>query len=153
MGLISVAIVMAVNYRLKSHSYFADETDVIKDLRFIYMPYYFGWLLVQIIISGIQVAKILLSPSLPIRTSIVKFRVDFPNPHCRMILGNSITLTPGTLTVDISGDEFTVHSISPVSFESIASDVMPQKVLKLFRDEAEQVVHDFRVIHSKEELI
>jgi multicomponent Na+:H+ antiporter subunit E len=153
MGIVSVAIVMAVNYRLKAHSYFADETDVIKDLRFIYMPYYFGWLLVQIITSGIQVARILLSPSLPIKTSVVKFRVEFPNPHCKMILGNSITLTPGTLTVDIIGDEFIVHSISPVSFESIASDVMPQKVLKLFKAEAEQVVYDFRVIHSKEELI
>ena len=152
MGIISVGIVMAINYRLKTHSYFADETDVISDLRFTYMPFYFGWLLVQIVISGIQVAKILLSPSLPIKTSVVKFRVDFPNPHCRMILGNSITLTPGTLTVDISGDEFIVHSISPVSFESIASDVMPQKVLKLFKDEAEQVVYDFRVIHNEEEL-
>jgi multicomponent Na+:H+ antiporter subunit E len=152
MGVISVGIVMAVNYRLKAHSYFADETDVIQDLRMFYVPYYFGWLLVQILISGFQVAKILLTPSLPIETSVVKFKVDFPNAHCKMILGNSITLTPGTLTVDIQGDEFTVHAISPVSFEGIASDDMPQKVLKLFKDEAEQVVYDFRVIHSKEEL-
>lgn len=152
MGVVSVGIVIAVNHKLKAHSYFANETDVIKDLRFIYMPYYFAWLLVQIISSGINVAKILLSPSLPIKTSIVKFRVDFPNPHCKMILGNSITLTPGTLTVDIVGDEFIVHSISPVSFESIASDVMPQKVLKLFKDEADQVVYDFRVINNEEEL-
>jgi len=152
MGVISVGIVMAVNYRLKAHSYFADESDVIQDLRMIYVPYYFGWLLVQILISGFQVAKILLTPSLPIETSVVKFKVDFPNAHCKMILGNSITLTPGTLTVDIQGDEFTVHAISPVSFEGIASDDMPQKVLRLFKDEAEQVVYDFRVLHSKEEL-
>jgi multicomponent Na+:H+ antiporter subunit E len=54
--------------------------------------------------------------------------------------------------VDIQGDEFIVHAISPVSFEGIASDEMPQKVLKLFKDEADQVVYDFKVLHSKEEL-
>ncbi len=152
MGVVSVGIVMAVNYKLKAHSYFADESDVIKDLRVFYVPYYFLWLLVQIVVSGIQVAKILLTPSLPIQTSVVKFKVNFPNAHCKMILGNSITLTPGTLTVDIEGDEFTVHAISPVSFEGIASDEMPQMVLKLFKAETDQVVYDFRVLHSKEEL-
>lgn len=152
MGVISVGIVMAINYKLKSHAYFEGETDVIKDLRIFYMPWYFLWLLAQIVISGFQVAKILLSPSLPIETSIVKFKVNYPNPHCKMILGNSITLTPGTLTVDIRGDEFIVHSISPVSFEGIASDTMPQHVLKLFTNKMHPVVSDFEVLHSKEEL-
>lgn len=152
MGILSVGIVMAVNYKFKAHSFFEDETDVIKDLRLFYAPYYFGWLMVQIVISGVHVAKILLSPSLPIKTSMVKFKVDFPNPHCKMILGNSITLTPGTLTVDIRGDEFIVHAISPVSFEGIASDSMPQQVLKLFTNEMHPVVSDFEVLHSREEL-
>lgn len=152
MGVFSVGVVMAINYRLKKHTYFEGETDVIKDLRFFYMPWYFGWLLLQIVVSGIHVAKILLSPSLPIKMSVVKFKVNYPNPHCKMILGNSITLTPGTLTVDIRGDEFIVHSISPVSFQGIASDEMPQKVLKLFTNEMHAVVTDFEVIHRKEEL-
>jgi len=152
MGIISVGIVMTINYKLKKHAYFEGETDVIKDLRFFYMPWYFGWLMVQIVSSGIHVAKILLSPSLPIETSIVRFKVNYPNPHCKMILGNSITLTPGTLTVDIRGDEFIVHAISTASFEGIASDTMPQQVLKLFTNEMHPVVSDFEVLHSKEEL-
>ncbi|MCH2451113.1 MAG: Na+/H+ antiporter subunit E [Gracilimonas sp.] len=152
MGVLSVGTVLAINYKLKAHSYFEGETDVIKDLRLLYAPYYFGWLMVQIVISGVHVAKILLSPSLPIKTSMVKFKVNFPNPHCKMILGNSITLTPGTLTVDIRGDEFIVHAISPVSFEGIASDEMPQQVLKLFTNEMHPVVSDFKVIYTKEEL-
>ncbi len=152
MGIVSVSIVMAINYRLKSHRFYENETDVLKDLRFFYLPWYFLWLLWQIIISGIHVAKILLSPSLPIKTSLVRFKVNYPNPHAKMILGNSITLTPGTLTVDINGDEFIVHAISPVSFEGIASDKMPQQVLKLFTKELHDVVTDFEVIQSKEEL-
>lgn len=152
MGVISVSIVMAINYKLKAHSYFEGETDIIKDIRFFYIPYYFGWLLVQIVISGIHVAKILLSPSLPIDPSVIRFKVNFPNPHCKMILGNSITLTPGTLTVDIRGDEFIVHAISPISFEGLSSDAMPQQVLKLFTKDMHPVISDFEVLHSKEEL-
>lgn len=152
MGILSVGIVMAINYKLKAHPYFEGETDVIKDLRLFYVPWYFGWLLLQIVISGVNVAKILLSPSLPIKTSVVKFKVNYPNPHCKMILGNSITLTPGTLTVDIRGDEFIVHSISPVSFEGIANDEMPQQVLKLFTNQMSPVISDFEIIYSKEEL-
>jgi multicomponent Na+:H+ antiporter subunit E len=152
MGILSVGIVLAVNHRLKKYTYFDGETDVIKDLRFLYVPYYFVWLLVQIIKSGIQVAKILLSPSLPIDIAVVRFKVNYPNPHCKMILGNSITLTPGTLTVDIKGDEFIVHAIAPTSFEGIASDDMPQKVLKLFSNDVHPVVSDFEVLKSREEL-
>lgn len=152
MGVLSVGIVMVVNYKLKTFSFYDDETDIIKDLRFFYVPYYFGWLIVQIVVSGIEVAKILLSPSLPIQTSIVRFKVDFPNPHCKMILGNSITLTPGTLTVEINGDEFIVHAISPASFEGLASDNMPKKVLRLFTKEERSVISDFEVLKSEEEL-
>lgn len=152
MGVVSVGIVMGINHKLKTFSFYENETDVLKDMRFFYVPYYFSWLFVQIIISGIEVAKILLSPSLPIQTSVVRFKVDFPNPHCKVILGNSITLTPGTLTVDINGDEFIVHAITPTSFEGIASDKMPQQVLRLFTNEKHSVVSDFEVLESKEEL-
>ncbi|MFH5883164.1 Na+/H+ antiporter subunit E [Halalkalibaculum sp. DA3122] len=152
MGLISVGIVMGINHKLKTFSFYENETDVLKDLRILYAPYYFGWLLVQIVISGIEVAKILLNPSLPIQTTVVRFKVDYPNPHCKMILGNSITLTPGTLTVDIQDNEFVVHAITPSSFEGIASDKMPKQVLRLFTAEDRSVVSDFEVIKSREEI-
>lgn len=152
MGIFSVAVVISINYRLKKYSFYEEETDIIHDVRFFYIPYYFAWLLLQIVISGIHVAKILLSPSLPIKVSVVRFKVDYPNPHCKMILGNSITLTPGTLTVDIIGDEFIVHAISPASFQGIASGQMPQQVLRLFTTDDYPVVSDFEVLEAKEEL-
>lgn len=152
MGVLSVAVVMFINHRFKTFSFYENETDILKDLRFLLVPYYFCWLIVQIVISGVEVAKILLTPSLPIQTSVVRFKVDYPNPHCKMILGNSITLTPGTLTVDINDDEFIVHAISAASFEGLASDKMPQQVLRLFTNEKRSVISDFEVLESKEEL-
>ncbi len=69
-----------------------------------------------------------------------------------MILGNSITLTPGTLTVDIHEDEFLVHSIDQNAYEGIVNDKMPQEVLKLFTKEMHPVVSDVTIISDNEDL-
>lgn len=152
MGIFSVALVLWVNYGLRKHNFFEDEEDVLHEIKIYKLPAYFIWLIWQIIVSGFQVARILISPKLPIDPHMIKFKVNFPNVHAKMILGNSITLTPGTLTVDIVDDEFTVHALSPVSFEGITSDAMPQKVLRLFTSDVHPVVSEFRIIQTKEEI-
>lgn len=151
-GVISVLIVIAVNYRLKRYKFFEDEIDDLKELRFIFAPWYALWLVSEIIKAGFHVAHVIISPRKKVRTYLLKFRVDLPSAHARMILGNSITLTPGTLTIDIKGDEFIVHALTPKSFESISSDAMPRKVLKLFLNEDRQVVHDLRIIYNADQI-
>jgi multicomponent Na+:H+ antiporter subunit E len=99
----------------------------------------------QIIIAGFHVLKIISKPSMPIKPAVITFDVDLPNVHAKMILGNSITLTPGTITVDITGNRFTVHSIDTSSREGIINDEMPRQVLKLFSSEDRQVVHHVEV--------
>jgi multicomponent Na+:H+ antiporter subunit E len=63
-----------------------------------------------------------------------------------MILGNSITLTPGTVTVSIEGDIFVVHGLDDNSFEGILNDEMPQQVLKLFQTEMHPVISDIKYL-------
>lgn len=152
MGLASVLAVMALNYQLKKHQYFEDEVDVLNELRYLRMSYYIFWLLWQIILSGIQVVRIILSPKMPIKPQVIRFKVDLPSAHAKMILGNSITLTPGTLTVDINDDEFLVHSLVPGSYEGIVDDSMPQQVLKLFTKQVHPVVSDVTIANSTQEL-
>lgn len=91
---------------------------------------------------------IILRPSMPIETTMLKFRVDLPSSHAKMILGNSITLTPGTLTVDIEGDLFTVHALDKASYESLENDEMPRQVLQLFEKQERQVIKDFEIIKT-----
>ena len=146
LGVLSVAGVMYVNYKLKTHRFFDDDMDDLSELRFTRAAYYIGWLVIQIIIAGIHVAKIIIRPKMPIHTTMLTFRVNLPSAHARMILGNSITLTPGTLTIDITGDRFIVHAIDEKSFQSISSDQMPREVLKLFEKEERQVVEDLQII-------
>lgn len=149
LGVMCVGLVMALDATIKKMAFFEDEVDSLRVVRFSYLPYYAGWLLVQIIVSGVHVARIILDPKLPINTAIVTFRVNLPNTQARVILGNSITLTPGTLTLSIEGDRFTVHALSPASYEGIIDDTMPRKVLQLFSKESHRVVHDVTITKAE----
>ncbi|RLD32923.1 MAG: Na+/H+ antiporter subunit D, partial [Bacteroidetes bacterium] len=68
-------------------------------------------LLVALIKSNFDVARRVLTPSLPINPGIVKFKSKLPTEFSRMVLANSITLTPGTLSIDIIEDTFYIHWI------------------------------------------
>jgi multicomponent Na+:H+ antiporter subunit E len=146
LGVLSVAGVMYVNYRLKAYRFFEDDMDDVSEVRFFRAIYYVGWMIVQIIISGFHVAGIIIRPKMPIHTTMITFRANLPSAHARMILGNSITLTPGTLTIDITGDRFTVHAIDDNTYQGIINDKMPREVLKLFEKEERQVVEDVKII-------
>lgn len=147
-GVLSVAGVLMFNYQLKKHRFYDDDMDNLDNLRFFRAVYYLIWLIYQIILAGFHVLGVLIKPSLPIDTAIVKFRVDLPSSHAKMILGNSITLTPGTLTIDIQDDLFIVHALDASSYTSLENDEMPRQVLQLFQKEERQVIRDFELIKS-----
>lgn len=68
----------------------------------------FLWHLVR---ANLDVARRVLSPSLPINPGIVRVRTGLTSSLGRLVLANSITLTPGTLTLDADGDSLYVHWI------------------------------------------
>lgn len=74
----------------------------------IYLPYFFFYCLR----ANFDVAIRVLHPDVPIRPGIVKVRTTLTSSMAKTFLANSITLTPGTLTVDIDGDDFYVHWIN-----------------------------------------
>lgn len=74
---------------------------------FAYVPFLLG----QIVMANLDVAYRVLHPALPIRPGIVRVRTDLRTEAARVLLANSITLTPGTLSVDLDGDTLFVHRI------------------------------------------
>ena len=139
---------MYVNYKLRAHRFFKDDNSDLDALRFHRAFLYFFWMIGQIVMAGFHVAALIIRPSMPVRTSLITFRADLPSAQARMILGNSITLTPGTLTIDIQGDVFTVHALDDSTYQGITSDHMPRQVLQLFQKEVRQVVHDVTITHT-----
>ncbi len=65
--------------------------------------------LIALVKANLDMARRVLSPSLPLRPAVVEVRTGLQSPLGRLLLANSITLTPGTLTVDVQGQRILVH--------------------------------------------
>ena len=78
-------------------------------------PYYlFVYILILIknlVISNLQIAKRTLSPDMKLNPAVVKVKTELKSDWKKLLLANSITLTPGTLTLDIIDDMLYIHVI------------------------------------------
>ena len=94
----------------------APNLEVFSEIRFTpkAILFTFIYLLVflkELILSNFDVAFRVVSPKLPINPGIVEAKTKLKSPMARMILANSITLTPGTFTVDLKEDTLFIHCI------------------------------------------
>jgi multicomponent Na+:H+ antiporter subunit E len=76
-----------------------------------YVLRYLGSFLWALFQSNIDMARRVIAPSLPIRPALVEVHTALRSPLGKLLLANSITLTPGTLTVDVRGDRLLIHWI------------------------------------------
>jgi len=96
---------------------------------------YLPWLALEVARANVQVARLVLSPSLPIDPLLVRFRHPLPHDLARLTLSSSITLTPGTVTLDVEGDDYLVHALTPDFASGLAPGAMPSRVAALFEGE------------------
>ena len=106
-GLI-VAVIVAL--------FFSVRNPVFKDMKLnpkaiSYFFIYFFVFTIELLKANFDVAKRVVSPKLPINPGIVEVKTRLNSKIGRFFLANSITLTPGTLTVDIKGDALFIHWI------------------------------------------
>ncbi|MGM0652539.1 MAG: Na+/H+ antiporter subunit E [Bacillota bacterium] len=80
---------------------------------------YFFKLTSDIFIANFQVAWLVLHPKMPIEPNMVELEVDIDKQASRVLLGNSITLTPGTLTVLSEGNKYLVHALTRHNGEAL----------------------------------
>jgi multicomponent Na+:H+ antiporter subunit E len=80
-------------------------------IRWFWALVHLGLLSYWIVLANLDVLYRVLHPNLPIRPGIVKVKTTLKSDEAKTFLANSITLTPGTLTVDIIGDTLYVHWI------------------------------------------
>lgn len=92
---------------------------------------FFLRLLVEIVKSNINVALIVLNPSLPLSPRFIKVPVKFNKDLVKVIYGNAVTMTPGTLTVDVSEDGFLIHALTKEAAESMTDSIIEYYCRKL----------------------
>ncbi len=88
-------------------------------------------LIIAVFIANIEVAKIVIQPKMPISPGIVRFRSKAKKNLTKVALANSITLTPGTLTLDIENDVFIIHCLTRANAEDVVDWGMEKKLLAL----------------------
>lgn len=92
-----------------------------------YMP----WLAKEIVVSNIEVTKTVLSPEMNLKRNMIEVEARQKTELGRVILANSITLTPGTVAVNMEGDRILVHALSFEGAEEDLSGEMGRRVCRL----------------------
>ena len=89
------------------------------------------WLLVEIVKSSLEVVRIVLDPKLPISPTVVYLDAEPEGPVGQVILANSITLTPGTVTLDVFSDRLCVHCLTSEGAQALESGDANRRVARL----------------------
>ena len=101
---------------------------------------YACWLFWQIVLSNIHVLKVSLSPRMHdlISPKMVRFNTDVNEEISKFVLANSITLTPGTVTVRVEGQKFLVHALTEKAASGLPgeSDEMERRIINVFERES-----------------
>lgn len=118
-----------------SHDLLVGEAEIRTSskrvLRFLaYLP----WLLYQILLANIDVAYRTLHPKMPIEPGIIRFKTNLKTEMALTTLANSITLTPGTVTIDVREGEYFVHAIAKEPAEGLLAGEMQARVKKIEGD-------------------
>jgi len=124
LGSISIILVTIISLRMNLIVYHQPEIG-LQILSFI--PYGF-WLLIEILKSNIDVCKRILNPSLPIKPSLITIKSSQRSELATVAFANSITLTPGTIAIDVNGNMIEVHSLADAGIEGLETDEMNRRV-------------------------
>jgi len=98
--------------------------DLVLRALFSYWP----WLLKEIVKSALQVSAIILNPRLPISPTMLHVRATQKTDVGRTTFANSITLTPGTISVEIGDDQILVHALTRSAASGLADGEMDRRV-------------------------
>lgn len=94
-------------------------------------PGFVLWLGGEIVRSNLDVVRRIFDPRMPVRRRVVRVDVTGLDTGARALLANAITLTPGTVSMEIEGDEIVVHALSDAAAEGVLSGEMTRRVAAL----------------------
>lgn len=133
LGALSAALVSWLSVLLVSAA--RAESSPLKALLYLLRgSLYALWLLPRIVMAALHVSYLVLHPRLPIRPKLVQYKSRLRGETARVILANSITLTPGTITVDMVGRELTVHALDDSSLSDLLSGRFERKISWIYGD-------------------
>ena len=128
LGLAVVAAVGALAYVLFGYTP-RREWRIVKKIP-LFMLYVFV-LLWEILKANWAVLGFIVNEHRAIEPTLVRFTTSLKTRFGRFMLANSITLTPGTITLDCRGDELTVHCLTPEMAEGLDDNIFEEKLKRI----------------------
>jgi multicomponent Na+:H+ antiporter subunit E len=138
LGLICCGLVSHASYDLLFANPRQGDMSVIVKRFVLYIP----WLFYQIALSNLHVARLALGPKRLIDPKIIKFKTKLESDISLVALANSITLTPGTITIDIKDGVYYVHAISKKVAEDLMTGEMEDRIAHIFMEADHVYVQD-----------
>lgn len=128
LGAGSIAFVVGLSRRM----HLVDEEGVPVGLHYPRLALYIPWLAWEIAKANVDVARRILTPGgPPISPRIIRVPASQATEVGRVIYANSITLTPGTVSIDVDGGEILVHALHAEAAAGVESGEMDRRCAKL----------------------
>ncbi len=93
---------------------------------------YLLWLIRSVVVANIDVARRILSPSMNIRPRALVFSTGIRSQVGQVMVANTITLTPGTVTIDLQDGTYLVHALHPDTAGAVVSGELQNIVAPVF---------------------
>jgi len=125
-GVVSCVMVVLLSRRMR----ITDDESVPLQLG-LRPLWYLPWLIKQVVLANIAVARIVLDRQLPIRPSMIRVKTSQKDDLAQVVYANSITLTPGTVSVDVQADEISVHALTDEAADESQTGEMDRRVTRM----------------------
>ena len=126
LGVTSIALVVFISHRMDVVDHEAQPLHLT-----LKTPRYYTWLMKEIVLANILVVKHIWLGNKSISPVFATITASQKTDIGKVIYANSITLTPGTVTVNIEGNKFLVHALLRESIEDLESGEMDRRVTQL----------------------
>lgn len=125
-GVLSVAVAVGIALRMDVIDHESHPVHLTWRI-----PAYWFWLLVKIVKSNLDVARTILGVGDPPAPNVATVKPSQRTELGQVIHANSITLTPGTIAIELEDGEITVHALTRASAEDLATGAMDERVSRL----------------------
>ena len=128
-GVVSVILVLFFTKRMTENDGYELKFhfSIFKTLK------YFGWLFIEVVKSNWEVSKILFSKNIEVNQKFVETPASQKSDLAKVLFANSITLTPGTVTVETEDHSFIVHALNVTESSMAELKHMDEKVTLIER--------------------
>lgn len=128
---VGVGCALGITYFWNQDLFIPGKPMGFTPMQVVKLVHYLMLLVMNIVIANIDVAKIVLSRDMPISPGFILVKTKLTHELTRTLYANSITLTPGTVTINLNGDRLLVHALTKETAKNVSCWYMQDKMREI----------------------